>query len=422
MTTGYVNDKPAIGQVIAGSRFLGLGDLKPRPGRPGQFLVTWRMECGICKTEFTVNRSEIKNLHKNGKARYCSNAHLHAGVGVGMRFNKTVVQKWVRTKELDKKTGAHLKDHRGHLSYRWLCECQCDCGMKHLARPDQLLKRLIQSCGCRREEISRQTHTTHGMAARGVKSWEYMIWQRASGRATREGYGFDLTPEDIIIPLVCPVLGIELNQEPDINRENAPSLDKFYPDKGYLKGQVFVTSMMANRLKSDATPEEMRAIADWLEQEEERIRSSGLYAQLCRLPPFASPPPGAKRNMSGMHGTKQYKFWQNSRARAKKERIPHTFMPQDIVIPKKCPVLGIPIDEVTEGTGKGFKEFGASIDRIIPALGYCPGNICVMSGRANRLKKEADAVTWRVIADWATRVDNEIRERGYAVGAIGSPT
>ena len=52
---------------------------------------------------------------------------------------------------------------------------------------------------------------------------------------------------------------------------------------------------------------------------------------------------------------------------------------------------------------------------------YCPGNICMMSGRANRLKKEASGKLWRVMADWATRVDNEIKEKGYATGAIGSP-
>ncbi|WP_131454983.1 hypothetical protein [Synechococcus sp. BS56D] len=412
---------PGIGQVIAGSRFLGLGESKPRPGRPGQSLVTWRMECGICNTEFIVNRHEIKNLHKNGKKRYCANTHLHSGVTLGQRFTGTIVKGWVKTKEVDKKTGVHLKDHKGVLRYRWLCECKCDCGTNHLARPDQLLKGSIKSCGCRRAEISRELHTIHGMASRGAKSWEYQIWSRASSRASQGGYGFDLSPEEIVIPKFCPILGIEINEEMDINRENAPSLDKFYPDKGYLRGQVFVTSMMANRLKSDATPAEMRAIADWLAKEEDRIRTTGLYEKLRRLPPFETPPPGSKRNMSGLIATKQYKLWQNSRSRARKAMIPHTLLPQDIVIPDKCPVLGIPIDHNTKGTGKGFKEFGASIDRIIPELGYCPGNICIMSGRANRLKKEADAKTWRIIADWATRVDNEIKQLGYAVGAIGSP-
>ena len=319
---------------------------------------------------------------------------------------------WVRAKEIDKKTGVRLRDHKGSLRYRWLCECKCDCGTSHLARPGQLLKGHIQSCGCRREEVSRSLHTTHGMAARGEKSWECQIWMRASGRAKKEGHGFDLLPEDIFIPARCPVLGIEINHEADMNRENAPSLDKYFPDKGYLRGQVFVTSVMANRLKSDASPKEMRAIADWLENEEERIMSSGLYEYLHALPPFVSPPREAKKNMSGMSKARQYKFWKNSRARAKADQVPHTLMPQDIVIPEKCPVLGISIDRATEGTGKGFKEFGASIDRIIPALGYCPGIICVMSGRANRLKKEADAKTWRAIADWATRVESEITEKG----------
>jgi hypothetical protein len=40
------------------------------------------------------------------------------------------------------------------------------------------------------------------------------------------------------------------------------------------------------------------------------------------------------------------------------------------------------------------------VDRINPALGYVPGNIAVISWRANNLKRDAAAAELRRIADW----------------------
>ena len=40
----------------------------------------------------------------------------------------------------------------------------------------------------------------------------------------------------------------------------APSLDKIIPEKGYVKGNVVVVSMIVNRLKSDANYKDMEKI------------------------------------------------------------------------------------------------------------------------------------------------------------------
>jgi hypothetical protein len=37
------------------------------------------------------------------------------------------------------------------------------------------------------------------------------------------------------------------------------------PAKGWVKGNVIVVSHFAKRIKSDATPEELLRVADWLE-------------------------------------------------------------------------------------------------------------------------------------------------------------
>ncbi len=79
--------------------------------------------------------------------------------------------------------------------------------------------------------------------------------------AHKKGLDFNLTPEDVTIPHVCPVLGIALDYS---CREKTPSFDRVDNDFGYIKGNVRVISFRANRLKSDANLEELEAIAAYM--------------------------------------------------------------------------------------------------------------------------------------------------------------
>ena len=49
--------------------------------------------------------------------------------------------------------------------------------------------------------------------------------------------------------------------------DNSPTLDKFIPSKGYVKGNVQIISWRANSLKSDGSPDEWIKIAKWCQQE-----------------------------------------------------------------------------------------------------------------------------------------------------------
>lgn len=79
-------------------------------------------------------------------------------------------------------------------------------------------------------------------------------------RVRERGYEVNITYEDIRIPLVCPILDIELVQG---GGDNAPTLDRINNNKGYLKDNIQVISYRANRLKSDASPEELIAMGKW---------------------------------------------------------------------------------------------------------------------------------------------------------------
>lgn len=92
----------------------------------------------------------------------------------------------------------------------------------------------------------------------------YMLWQ-VKARAKREGTLFNLTHEDIRIPEKCPILDIPLMMGEGKATANSPSLDRIVPDLGYVRGNVQVISLKANNIKSNATPEEIRKVADYME-------------------------------------------------------------------------------------------------------------------------------------------------------------
>lgn len=82
-------------------------------------------------------------------------------------------------------------------------------------------------------------------------------------RATREGLPFNLDIEDITPPELCPIFGIPLLHRKGKRGagDNSPSVDRIIPEKGYVKGNVVVISNRANRIKQDATIEELEKLA-----------------------------------------------------------------------------------------------------------------------------------------------------------------
>lgn len=72
----------------------------------------------------------------------------------------------------------------------------------------------------------------------------------------------------IVVPEVCPVLGIKLNYtgtgiEGWSRKDDSPSIDQIIPGKGYTEDNIVVISWRANRIKNDGTPEEHFAIYDY---------------------------------------------------------------------------------------------------------------------------------------------------------------
>ena len=67
-------------------------------------------------------------------------------------------------------------------------------------------------------------------------------------------------------PECCPALGIPLAVQSKTS-DNSPSLDKIIPALGYVPGNIVVVSHLANRIKSNATPAQLLAVAHFYKEQ-----------------------------------------------------------------------------------------------------------------------------------------------------------
>ena len=82
-----------------------------------------------------------------------------------------------------------------------------------------------------------------------------------------------------------------------------------------------------------------------------------------------------------------------ARKRAKKKGLSFSLVYEDIFIPLKCPVLGIPLFSGSAAS----RDNSPSLDRIDNNKGYVKGNIIVISYRANRLKSDSNPIELKKI-------------------------
>lgn len=114
----------------------------------------------------------------------------------------------------------------------------------------------------------------------------------------------------------------------------------------------------------------------------------------------AKNPESFKRSQNKwLENNPNYIMYHNARRRALDAGIPFTISFKDIIIPTHCPILGI------EFKVQDNREYRPSLDRIIPSLGYVPGNIAIISMRANRIKSDGSAEEHRKIAEYMESTD-----------------
>jgi hypothetical protein len=124
-------------------------------------------------------------------------------------------------------------------------------------------RRYVETTGCVvcSDARKRAKAKNLGRAPRGLSSTpEYRMWMAARNRAEAKGLAFTIEISDIVIPELCPVFGTPMSN---------PSLDRFDNTRGYTPDNIRVISRRANTIKSDATRDEILAIARYMLDEDD---------------------------------------------------------------------------------------------------------------------------------------------------------
>lgn len=93
--------------------------------------------------------------------------------------------------------------------------------------------------------------------------WARQNYGGVKSRAKKAGLECTYNPDILVVPDVCPVLGIPLIPCGPLN--NRPSVDRFDNTRGYTDDNVRVISNRANLLKKDASVEEVKALLVYME-------------------------------------------------------------------------------------------------------------------------------------------------------------
>lgn len=92
------------------------------------------------------------------------------------------------------------------------------------------------------------------------------IKSNARIRAKKYGVPFSLSTEYLksIFPEdgMCPVFKVKMSgrYENRMKSDFSPSMDRIVPHKGYVEGNVIIVSDLANRIKTDATLQEIKNV------------------------------------------------------------------------------------------------------------------------------------------------------------------
>lgn len=99
-----------------------------------------------------------------------------------------------------------------------------------------------------------------------------------------------------------------------------------------------------------------------------------------------------------------------TRHRAKYAAIQHTITKEDLLpAPTHCPVFGYKLNYLNFERGFSMPYDSASVDRIDSSKGYIPGNVMIISWRANRLKADSTTDEIKQLYEFYVRKLNDNR-------------
>jgi hypothetical protein len=149
--------------------------------------------------------------------------------------------------------------HAGTGKMNKRSQCKSCCKLLY-DTPERLLKN-IQKRAERRKNDPSYKQKEKDLAKLNNKNnpLKYLI-KLAKIRAKNKNLEFLITENDLILPVLCPLLNITLQINEQKSNYNSYSLDRIDNSKGYIPGNVWVISHRANFLKNNASIEELELL------------------------------------------------------------------------------------------------------------------------------------------------------------------
>lgn len=91
-----------------------------------------------------------------------------------------------------------------------------------------------------------------------------------------------------------------------------------------------------------------------------------------------------------------------AKSRARLRGLEFSITENDIELPVLCPVLGLPL-KINAGVRARDRDSSYSLDRIDNSKGYVPGNVQVISQKANMMKGSASIDELLLLAKWVQK-------------------
>ncbi len=104
----------------------------------------------------------------------------------------------------------------------------------------------------------------------GSKTWQRAMLNNVKTRASRKKIPCDVSAIRELLadpPVLCPALGIKLTAGSHGHQgpaSTSATIDQRVAGKGYVEGNMDIIAQRANRIKTDATTAEIRAVAEWV--------------------------------------------------------------------------------------------------------------------------------------------------------------
>jgi len=232
-------------------------------------------------------------------------------------------------------------------------------------------------------------------------------------RAKKEGKVPDFNMEDIKLMVkntaVCPVFGWELKYNGAQQSRKSATIDAFIHADGHKKSNLRIISYFANTIKNNSTIVEMKQLIDsissWIapvieetpkNKKVHQVLNKGQTSKVCSvcridkaLDQYSKDPKSKLGICCRCFRCSAVKAMYCNAKNRSGDKIPFRITLQYLHALAKgieaCPILKIPLQYAN---GK-LCDNSATLDKFDVSKGYVPGNVWIISDKANRMKSDA---------------------------------